>query len=162
MDILQIMPLTLALVKATVVAGTTSTLSNTGAVSYAIRGKAYSRAAMVNAATPTVDATTGLAFTPIPANFGAVIVIGTNAAGVLKACQGPMQALDVAGQFIAAPQFPMLVDDFCPFAYEVIKAGPTASSAPGFVFGTNNQAGVTGITYTLVDVIGLPDRPQIS
>lgn len=161
MDILQATPLTLSLVKAAVVAGTTSTLSNTGAINYAIRGKAYTRAALSNTAAPTVDATTGLAFAPILPNTGAVIVIGVNAAGTLVACQGAAQALDVAGNFIAAPQFPMVVDNFCPIAYEVIKAGATAS-ALGFVFGTSNQSGVTGITYALQDIISLPDRPQVA
>lgn len=161
MDYLSQVPLTLCTLKATLAAGTTSTLSSTGTIYYSIRGKAYSHAALSNTATPTTDATTAAAFVPIVTNTGAVIVIGFNAAGTLKAAQGPLQALDTSGLFINSPQFPALPDDFCPVGYEVIKAGSTASAA-GWVFGTNNQASVTGITYTLVDVMTLPDRPQVS
>ena len=161
MDNLQQVPLIMCTMKATVAAGTTSTLSSTATIYYCIRGKAYSRAALSNTATPTTDATTGAAFVPITTNTGAVIVIGLNAAGTLKASQGGLQALDAAGNFVVTPQFPALPDDFCPIAYEVIKAGSTASAA-GWVFGTNNQASVTGITYAITDLMTLPDRPQVA
>jgi hypothetical protein len=49
-----------------------------------------------------------------------------------------------------------------PIGYLVIKAGSTANATTGWIFGTSNMAAVTGITYTFVDVIGLPDRPQIA
>lgn len=161
MDTLQQVPLTICLGKATLAAGTTSTLSSTGTLAFAIRGKAYSHAALSNTATPTTDVNTGVAFVPVTPNTGAVIVIGFNAAGALKAAQGGLQALDTTGNFIVSPQFPAIPDDFCPIGYEVIKAGATAS-ASGWVFGTSNQASVTGITYTLVDVVTLPDRPQVA
>lgn len=161
MDALAQLPLTLCLGKATLAAGTTSTLSSTGTLPFAIKGKAYSHAALSNTATPTTDATTGAAFMPIPTNYGAVIVIGFNATGTLIAAQGPLAALDSAGNFVTAPQFPAIPDTMCPIGYEVIKAGSTAAAA-GFVFGTSNQASVTGITYTLVDVCTLPDRPQVA
>lgn len=161
MDNLQMIPLTLALGKATLAAGTTSTLSSTGTLAYAIKGKAYSKAALSNTATPTTDAVTGAAFVPIVTNKGAIIVIGYNAAGSLIAAQGSIEALDASGNFINAPQFPVIPDTMCPIGYEVIKAGATAS-ASGFVFGTSNQASVTGITYALTDVVTLPDRPQVS
>ena len=161
MDALQQIPLTMCTMKATLAAGTTSTLSSTGTVYFSIKGKAYSHAALSNTATPTTDATTAAAFVPITTNNGAVIVIGFNAAGTLIASQGPLQALDTSGLFMIAPQFPSLPDTFCPIGYEVIKAGSTAS-ASGWVFGTNNQASVTGITYSLIDVMTLPDRPQIA
>lgn len=161
MDALQSIPLTLALGKATLAAGTTTTLSSTGTLGYAIRGKAYSRAAMSNTATPTTDANSGLAFSPVVTNKGSIFVVGYNAAGSVLCAQGSIEALDVSGNFIYSPQFPVLPDNFCPIGYLVIKAGSTASAA-GWVFGTNNNSGVTGITYTFVDVIGLPDRPQVS
>ncbi len=161
MDNLQFYPVTMSFMKATVAAGTTSTLSSTGTVYFSIRGKAYSHAALSNTATPTTDAVTGIAFVPIVTNFGALIVIGFNAAGTLVAAQGAVQALDATGAFITSPQFPILPDNFCPIAYEIIKAGSTAS-ASGWIFGTSNQASVTGITYTIVDINTIPDRPQIS
>ena len=52
-------------------------------------------------------------------------------------------------------------DDFCPFGYLFIKAGSTADATTGWLFGTSNQAGVTGITYSRVDG-DLPDRPVIA
>lgn len=161
MDQLSQVPLTLCLGKATLAAGTTSTLSSTGTLAFAIKGKAYSHAALSNTATPTTDATTGAAFVPIVTNMGAVIVIGFDAAGNLKASQGPAQALDVAGNFVVSPQFAAVPDTMCPIGWEVIKAGSTAS-ASGWVFGTNNQASVTGITYSFTDCVTLPERPQVS
>jgi hypothetical protein len=160
MDALQFVPVTLCLGKATLAAGTTSTLSSTGTLNFAIRGKAYSHAALSNTATPTTDAATGLSFTGVSANQGTVIVIGFNAAGTLIAAQGAVQALDVSGNFLVAPSFPSIPDTMCPIGYEVIKAGATAVGT--WTFGTNNQAAVTGITYTLVDVVSMPDRPQVS
>lgn len=161
MDTLQQVPLTICLGKATLAAGTTTTLSSTGTLAYAIRGKAYSHAALSNTATPTTDVNTGLAFVPVTTNKGSIYVIGYNAAGALRVAQGSVQDLDVGGNFISAPLFPALPDDFCPIGYEVIKAGSTAS-ANGWIFGASNQSAVTGITYTFVDVVTMPDRPQIS
>ena len=163
MDQLNNIPLTLCLDKVTLAAGTTSTLSSTGTFRWAIKGKAYSHAAWSNTATPTTDATTAAAFNPVGKNTGCVFVIGVDKTGAMKVSQGPIVALDTSGNFILSPQFPIVPDTVCPVGYEVIQAGSTANAvATGWVFGTNNQASVTGITYTLVDLITLPDRPQVS
>lgn len=162
MDAQQAAPSTLAFVKATLAAGTTSTLSSTGTIVYSIRGKAYSASALSNTATPTTDWSTLAAFTGVTANNGCVFMVGLNAAGALKCVQGTITPLDVSGAFVVAPQFGGLPLDFCPIGYIVIKAGATANATTGWVFGTNNMASVTGITYTFVDVVGMPDRPQIS
>lgn len=161
MDTLQQAPLTMCTVKATVVAGTTSTLSSTGTAYFCINGKAYSHAALANTATPTTDAVTGAAFVPVTPNTGCAYLIGYNAAGALKVAQGALQALDVTGNFLVAPQFPALPDDFCAIAYQIVKAGATAA-AGGWVFGTSNQAAVTGITYAITDIMTLPGRPQVA
>lgn len=160
-DNLTSIPATMSFFKATVAAGTTSTLSNTGTINYCIRGKAYAKTAMTNATTPTTDIVTGAAFVPVTTNKGSIFVIGLNAAGTLLCAQGSLENLDSAGLFISAPQFPVLPDNFCPIAYEVIKAGSTAAAA-GWIFGTGNQASVTGITYAIQDINTLPDRPQIA
>lgn len=152
---------TMCTVKATLAAGTTTTYSTTGATLYCIGGKAYSRAAATNVATPTTDANTGEAFIPVRPNEGCVFVFGYNAAGTLRVTQSNITALDAGGQFTEVPEFAPVPEDFCPFAYMIIKAGSTAS-AGGWVFGVNNQSGVTGITYTRVDVMALPQRPQVS
>jgi len=163
MDIRQQAPITACFTKAAVAAGTTTTLSMTTAPNYAIRGKAYKLgSAWSNQATPTTDANTGAAFTGVLANYGSVYIIGLNAAGTMKVAQGSIEALDTSGNFVKAPQFPALPDDFCPVAYLVIKAGSTANNTTGWVFGTSNNSSVTGITYTFQDISSLPDRLQVS
>lgn len=161
MDNLQTIPGTFCTQKVTLAAGTTTTLSNTGTTHYCIKGKAYSKAAMSNTATPTTDANTGSAFNAVVTNYGSIFVVGFDKDGNLKAAQGSIEALDSAGAFINAPQFPVVPDTMCPVGYIVIKAGSTASAA-GWVFGTSNMSSVTGITYTFVDIMTLPSRPQIS
>lgn len=170
MDMQQLIPLTLTLGKVTLAAGTTTTLSNTGTTTYAIRGKAYSKAAMANAATPTTDWATGAAFIGVVANYGCSFIIGFDSTGALRAIQSTVQPLDASGAFIRAPVFGgfgpagsgSTNNDFCPIGYLIIKAGATANATTGWIFGTSNMSGVTGITYTFGDLIGWPDRPIIS
>lgn len=160
MDNLTQIPLTLCLSKVTLAAGTTTTISTTGTTTYAIDGKAYTKTAITNGATPTTDATTGLAFTGITANQGTVVVIGFDSGGNVKASQGAVQALDVQGNFIIAPQFPGIPNTMCPIGYIVLKGGSTLSGT--WTFGSSNLSGVSGMTYSFTDVITLPDRPQVS
>lgn len=170
MDNQQAAPITMTIGKATLAAGTGSSLSNTGTTVFAIKGKAYSKAAMSNVATPTTDYATSNAFLPVPANYGSIFMVGFDSGGNLRAIQGTVVPLDSAGDFKQAPQFGGFApagsgsndNDFCPIGYLVIKAGATASSAPGWLFGTSNMSSVTGITYTFQDVVGWPDRPQIA
>jgi hypothetical protein len=162
MDVQSAAPQTLCLSYITLAAGSTSTLSNTGTTTYGILGKAYTKAAMSNATTPTTDAATGLAFLPVPANYGSIFMIGFNAAAALKCVQGTVVPLNNLGAFINAPNWGAVPNDFCPVGYVVIKAGATASSAPGWLFGTNDMASVTGITYTFGNLIGITGRPQIA
>lgn len=162
MDYQQTVPLTLCAAKVTLAAGTTTTLSNTGAIPYCIRGKAYSKAAMANAATPTIDAATGKAFQGVKAGNGSIFLVGLTAAGALAAVQGTIEPLNAAGAFINAPQIGAPPNDFCPIGYLVIKAGATADAVTGWTFGVSNMSGVTGVTYTFVDLMTLPDRPQVS
>lgn len=181
MDSLQLAPLTMALTKAGLAAGSTTTLTQTlagGATAniITIRGKMYSVAALSNTATPTADYATGKAFLPVLASQGCVFLVGFNAAGALKAIQGqitPLDTVTVPGNFLTAPQFGSLGpsgsgsgagggNDFCPIGYLVIQAGSTANNTPGWTFGSSNMSGVTGITYTFDDVCGITDRPQVS
>ena len=160
MDNLQVLPLTLCLSKVALAAGTTTTISTTGTTVYAINGKAYSKAAITNGATPTTDAATGAAFPSISANQGTVVVVGLDASGNVKACQGTIQALDVSGNFILAPQMPVMPDNLCPIGYIVLKGGSTLASP--WTFGSSNLSSVTGMTYTFVDLVSMPARPQVS
>lgn len=157
MDNLAQIPLTLCTVKATLAAGTTTTYSTTGTTVYCIKGRAYSKAAVTNGATPTTDAATGVAFLPVAANQGSVFVFCYDSGGNIKVVQGQVQALDVAGNFVLTPQFPGIPDTLCPFGWLVAKAGSTAVG--NWVFGTNNLSGVTGLTYSFSDCMTLPDRP---
>jgi len=160
MDALQLPPLTLATAKAGLAAGTTTTLTIGTTTPYCIRGKAFSRASVSNTATPTTDANTGAAFAAIPPNFGAVFVICLNAAGALRVVQSALQPLDASGNFLYAPTFPGVPDDTCPIGYLVTRVGATGAA---WTFGASNLAGPpTGVTHTFVDVMTLPDRPQIS
>jgi len=120
MDALASVPVTMCLSYVTLAAGTTTTISTTGTTTYCIRGKAYTKAAISNGATPTTDWATGNAFIPIPiplsspnlagvpngaAGYASVYMIGLDASGNIKVIQGSIVALDSTGAFITAPQF---------------------------------------------------------
>lgn len=174
MDALSRVPVSQNYTASVVAAGTTTTLSQTNAATFSIQGKIYVQsAAWSNQATPTTDYATGNAFLQVLANNGSVYTIGVNHSGTMKVIQGTIVPLDTSGNFINAPQFGPLgqqgahtnsttPDDFCPLAYLLIKAGSTASSTSGWIFGTSNNSSVTGITYIFQDISTLPDRPQIS
>lgn len=164
-DQLATPPLTMCVSKATLAAsGAATTWSTTGATLYAIKGKAYSTAAGSSAASPTSDAAKGTTFAsaPLAANTGTVFVWAYNGGGTaataVRVAQGTVEALDVAGNFINAPQFPNMSDDLCPFAYTIVRAGSTASA---WTFGTSNW-NATGITVAHQDLMTLPGRPQVA
>lgn len=165
MDQLAQIPLTLCTMKAAAAAGTTSTLSTTGTTLYCIKGKAYSKGALSNQATPTTDSVTGAAFVAVPASYGCIFVLGFDKDGNLKVSQGGLQALDGAADganalFITAPQFPPVPDTVCPFAYLVTKVGASGSA---WTFGTSNLTGPpSNVLHTFVDVMTLPSRPQVA
>lgn len=140
--------------------GTTTTLTTGAAVTYAIKGKAYTVSAITNGAAPTVDAVTGEPFKPINPGYGSVFTIGFNASGTLQVIQGEINALDSHNAFESAPEFGPLPDNFAPFAYQVVRVNHAASAA--WTFGVNNQSGVTNVQYARQDVLTLPDRPQVS
>lgn len=164
MDALATRGLTQNLANATVlgVAGTTLNLSV--ATIYSILGKLFNKAISNTEATPLTDASTGLAFLPVPANKGSVFVVCLNAAGTLGIVQGKVQPLDAAGLFMTAPEFPANIPDtLCPIAYLIVKAGATyVATAAGWQMGVHNTSGVTGMTITPVNINTLPVRPQIA
>jgi hypothetical protein len=118
--------------------------------------------AQTNQALPVVDALTGSAFRALSDNQATVIVVGQNAAGEIKMCQGSIVPTEVgvtttAGAFINAPQFPALPDDFMVFGYLIARTAPSASA---WTPGTDNWA-ATGVTCTQFVQCGtLPDRPM--
>lgn len=160
MDMLQSIPLTLNLGKPGLTNGTTTTYTIGTAFNYAIAGRTYNKGTASNAATPTTDVNTSAAFPGFTANNGTVVLWMVDASQNVKCAQGQIQALDVSGNFITAPQFPAVPDGYCPFAYLVLKGGSTLSGT--FTFGSSNLSGVTGMTYTFQDIMGLPARPQVA
>lgn len=152
------------LASAGLVLGTTSTYTTTAATSACINGIfGIALAVQTNAASPTVDATTGLPFVSLTANQSTVLVWGVNAAGASKLAQGSIVQTDIgvtttAGAFLQAlPQFPALVEDFVPLAYGVVRTSPTGAA---FTAGTTAWA-APGITCSAVkNVSALPDRPR--
>lgn len=146
------------------VLGTTSTYTTTVTSTVVINGIfGTTLAAQTNTASPTLDATTGLAFVPLAANQATVLVWGINAAGAIKLAQGSIVPTETgvtttAGAFINAPQFPALVDDFAPIAYHLVRTSPTGNA---FTAGTTSWT-ASGITCTVAKNISvLPDRPRI-
>lgn len=132
----------------------------TGAyLEWAIRGKAYSHAALSGAASPTTDTNTGAAFVKLAANKGGVFVLAFDASGNVKGFQGPVVAVDDAGVFQSAPEFPVIGDTYAPFCYIVVKTDSTNTA--GWTFGSDNW-NATGVTSAAVSVVMLPDRPQVS
>ena len=152
-------------VSAAFVLGTTSTYTTTVTTSAVINGLfGTTLGAQTNTASPTVDATTGLAFVPLTANQATVLVWGVNAAGAIKLAQGSIVATEtgvttVAGAFIVAPQFPALPDDFCPIAYNLVRTSPTGSA---FTPGTTSWT-ASGITASVAkNIHTMPARPVIA
>ena len=166
MDYLTQIPLTANFVKAVpTLVGSATTLSATAAPVCSIRGKfTVSLGIMSTTASPTTDATTGAAFVAVLSNYAAAVVLGVNAAGSLKACQGPTTPTDTGvtttvGAFRLAPLWPSIPDDFCPFAYFLVRVAPSGTS---FTLSTDNwdKSGVT--CSAVVDIATLPARPQVS
>lgn len=160
MDRLMQAPVTDCLTKAGAAVGTTTTTTIANDTTYRIKGKIYKKTAASNIASPTTDAVTLAAFPAIPVSYGAVLLIGLNAAGSVKFALGPSVPLDVNNKFITAPMFPGLPDDFAPYAYVTILVGSTASA---WTAGTSNFSGPpTGVVFNFVDIGTLPDRLQVA
>jgi len=166
MDNLSAYPLTLALGLSNLAAGTTTTFTTTGTLAFAINSIAYSKAAVTNQATPTLDANTGLAFKPLLFPSGlqpgqcSVFVWALNAAGTYAVVQGSVENLDSQGAVVIAPQYPVVPDTMCPVGSLLVRLGPTAVA--NWTLGVNNLSSVTGVTYTFASLIGIPARPRAS
>jgi hypothetical protein len=164
------------------------TLTTTAAATYSINGKAYTKQAATGGAAPTTDAATGAAFKPIPPGYGCAFVItliaGTDVA--FSAVQGeivPLQANSaqyVAGDFVGAPEFPLIPDTHCPIGYQLVRVATdyVPAAGTGYVWGTHNtyettsdsaakafrtSVGAAGaVALSGISCFTLPDRPQVS
>lgn len=166
MDMLQAIPLTLNLVNAGAVAGTTNTFTTTAATVSVNKGKFVAAISTLtnSATTPTTDLNTSATFDAILPNTCAAVVFG-NSGGTLKAVQGPAIATETGvtttvGAFINAPQFPPIPDGFVPFAYTIIRSAPSLTA--GFTVGSTSWAASGASCTTFQNVMCLPDRPQIA
>ena len=144
----------------TAISGQATTTYTTGALTlqYAVGGKSYAKTTITTASAPVLDGVTGLAFPALAANQGRVWVFGVDKDGTVSLSQGSIEALDTAGNFWRAPQFPILPDTSTAFGYVVAKNGSTGSA---FTVGTSNWS-QTGMTVAVVDVLTMPQRPQMS
>lgn len=147
MDSVAKAPITMCLSKATLAAGTTTTISTTGTTTFIIESFFYTKTAITNGATPTTDWVTGNAFIPIPVpgtttglgpsipsaptggGYACAFTVGFDHSGNVKAIQGPIVALDTNGNFISAA--PTLNPALGP-------AGPNPGSIAGGVSSDND------------------------
>lgn len=157
--------ITINLASAAAVAGTGSSFTSTVTTNAVINGKfTTTLGAQTNAATPTTDASTGLAFIPLAPNQCCAIVFGVTAAGALQMSQGKIIATNTGvtttpGALLNDPQFPGLPDNFCPIAYTIVRTAPSAAPwTPGA--GAWAASGVVATTFQ--NVSQLPNRPQAS
>lgn len=147
--------------------GAVTTHDSTVLLNFSIGGKAYTKSGTnATQTTPTTDYITGAAFPPLVGGasvsgaygHGCAVLWAYNSSGAVKCMMGPHVNLDSAGAFTVNPQFPIPPDDVCVFAYQLLKAGATAS-ATAIVFGTALW-NATGFTQVIQNVLVLPDRPQ--
>lgn len=149
---------TVSTTKAGLAVGTTTTLTTANTQLYGIKGKGFTKAAVSNEATPTLDSNTGLAFVPIQINKGSVFVIARDAAGTLRATQGAIETLDVNAAFQNLPQMAYGPDTLSYIGAVTVKVGTTGAA---WTFGVSNFSGPpTGVAFVFTDFIGgIPDRP---
>lgn len=157
--------ITMALTNSGAIAGTGSSFTSTASLLAVINGKfAVPLTAQTNAASPVLDANTGLAFLPVAPNQACALVWGINAAGALQLVQGRIIPINVGvtttvGSLLVDPQFPGLPNDFCPVAYTIVRTAPSAAAwTPGT--GAWAASGVSASVFQ--NVSQLPNRPQAS
>ncbi len=138
--------------------GAATTFTTAAAIVFCLLGKAFSKAAVAGGATPVVDFITNLAITLV-ANTGTAVLWCVDAAGNIRCVKGSTEALDASGNFINAPQLPIVPDTLAPFAYSIHKAGATTVGT--WTFGVSNW-NATGMTHSAADIMFIPSRPQIA
>lgn len=139
-------------------AGAETVYDTTVAISFSIGGKAYSKAAVTDGATPTTDGNSA-ALDTLAASEGCVVVWALNASGTVGIFQSDVNSLDSSDEFNVIPNFPDVdTETWCPFAYMVLENGSTGST---FTIGSSNW-NATGMTVTIVNVHTLPLRPSNS
>lgn len=167
--------LTQVLTKAALTAtGAETVYDTTGVMLLSLNGKEFTKAAVTDGTTPTLDANTGAAFVALIGGGSVTNVPGqgtyflwmVNSSGTVKVAQSLRSPgllagypLDMLGNFTAeggTPNYPSVPEGYVPFAVMTVKAGATAS-ASGWILGTHNW-NATGITVSIQDINSLPNR----
>lgn len=152
---------TIMLVKAglTGLSGAATTFTTGVALTFAILGKAFTRAAFTAAATPVVDGVTGKAIVIQPGT-GTVVMWCVDAAGNLQLVQGSAEVLDKDSNGFASapPSFPLVADNLVPFAYSIHRV---AAGGAAFTIGVSQWAQASSF-HAAQDIITIPGRPQTS
>lgn len=149
---------TLGLLTAT---GSETVHDTTATIQFAIGGKAYTKTAITDGATPTTDAVSGetLALTGTTTTGEcAAVVWCLDKDGNVKCLFGKKVTVDYYGTLSRQPEFPTVPNTLTPFAYQICKHYNQAST---FTFGSSNWD-TTGFTGTPVDILVLPNKPQTS
>ena len=126
-------------------------------INYVLNGKIATKTAVTDGVTPTTDYVSAAAIT-LTANKSRCVVWGLVSGGTVKAIAGDIVDWDGTA-YKVPPPFPVVPDDFVPFAYQIIKGGSTVSGT--WTFGSSNW-NATGITSAIVNIAVLPNRPQTS
>lgn len=155
----------LTLGKAALAAGTTTTYTIGNTFTYANKGQLYSKASAANAASPTLDANTGVAFLPLIAGQSCIFAFCADVSGVVNVIQslpfdlkrGIFPATLDMSNGLAVVQFPGIPDTLTPFGYLLAQA--SSALVGTWTFGVNNLSGVTGMTYTFRDIMDVPGQP---
>jgi hypothetical protein len=148
--------------------GAETVYDTTVTIGFVLDGKLATKGAITDGVTVTTDYNTGLAFPALVGGasvsgvvgHGCQVVWGLISGGTVKCVMGSHEALDITGAFVNPPPFPSIPNGMAPFAYQVLKAGATAS-ASAIIFGTANW-NATGFTNAIVNIASLPNRPQVS
>jgi len=148
LNLSQLSALSCILGNATLTAQTAgATTFSTLAFAYAIKGVAYTNAAVTTTAlTSTNDLITGVptTFTAPASGYyqSAVLMWCVNAAGDERVVLGPKKTYAV-GDTDARLEFPNVPDGYVPFAYNTLRAGSTVSGT--WTLGSSNW-NATGMT----------------
>ena len=137
--------------------GAETVYDTTAVINFAIDGILFSKAAITDGATPTLDHN-GVLFNTLAASRGCALLFLLNAAGTVSVMQGPTEVIDESGTFDKAPEFPESPDGTVAFAYMILENDSTGST---FTIGTSNW-NATGATNSIKNLGLLPSRPQVS
>lgn len=135
--------------------GAVTTHDTTVTISFANKGRLFTKTAITTGVTPTTDGNTGAAI-QLVANQARAVVWALNTSGTVSVYAGPVVEQSGGNYLERAPQLPSVPDSVTPFAIQYLEAGSTAGT---ITFGTSNW-NATGFTNIIHNVAVMPDRPS--